>query len=75
MLSVSQILQFVTFAAMQVKHTKTSPKLAFFCLAASEKSTAAIIKFNDPVKVIARGHKTNDFAICFDDTALKGLTR
>lgn len=53
-------------AGFKVKRKKVSPKLAFFFLEASSRSEAALSKFDDPDKVIARGHKTNEFALCFD---------
>lgn len=56
---------------LQVKHTKLSPKLAFFCLEAADISPAASGKFTDPAKIVARGHKkTNDFAISFGEATV-----
>ena len=66
LLSLLASLSVEAAVHMQVKRKKVSPKLAFFCLEASSRSEAALSKFDDPDKVIARGHKTNEFALCFD---------
>lgn len=59
---------------LQIKHTKLSPKLAFYCLEAAGISSAASSKFDDPTKVVARGHKkTNDFAISFDEATVESM--
>ena len=59
---------------MQVKHTRVSPKLAFYCLGTTDISLAAASKFTDPpTKVVARGHKTNDFALSYDQVIVQAL--
>jgi len=57
---------------LQVKHSKLSPKLAFYCLEAADICAAAASTYADPDKIIARGSKkTNDFAICFDEATVQ----
>lgn len=58
---------------MQVKHTKVSPKLAFYCLETTNISPVAASKFVDPPTVVARGHKANDFALSFNQTIVEAL--
>ena len=57
----------------QVKHTRVSPKLAFYCLGTTHISPTAASKFAEPPKVVARGHKTNDFALSYDEAMVKAL--
>lgn len=58
---------------MQVKHTRVSPKLAFYCLGATDISVMAASKFTAPPKVVARGRKTNDFALAYDQAIVQAL--
>ena len=57
---------------LQIKHTKVSPKLGFYCLeaVALEAHSDLRRKFVEPPqKVHAGRRKTNDFAICFEPEA------
>ncbi|KAA6418999.1 MAG: nucleolus (ISS) [Trebouxia sp. A1-2] len=64
----------VAAAGLQVKHSKLSPKLAFYCLEAAEICAAAASMYADPNKIVARGSKkTNDFAISFDEATVQML--
>lgn len=57
---------------LQVKHSKLSPKLAFYCLEAAEICAAAASMYANPDKIVARGSKkTNDFAISFDEATVQ----
>lgn len=58
---------------LQVKHTRVSPKLAFYCLGTTHIPPSAALTFADPPKVVARGHKTNDFAVSYDEAQVKAL--
>lgn len=59
-------------AGLQVKHSKLSPKLAFYCLEASGICAVAASMYADPDKIVAQGSKrTNDFAISFDEATVQ----
>jgi len=61
---------------LQVKHSKLSPKLAFYCLEAADICAAAASMYADPDKAVARGNKkTNDFAISFDEATVQTVKR
>lgn len=58
---------------LQVKQTRVSPKLAFYCLGTTHILPSVALNFADPPKVVARGHKTNDFAVSYDEAQVKAL--
>lgn len=60
--------------SLQVKHHRLSPKLAFYCLETADILPAAAAKFPEPPKTIARGHKTDEFAISFDGGHMQAFT-
>ena len=62
-----------SFLGVQVKHTRVSPKLAFYCLGTTNISPVAASKYADPAKMVARGRKANDFAVSFDSSVVKAL--
>ena len=66
-------IHFSSILGAQVKHTRMSPKLAFYCLETRHISPTAALKFADPPKTVARGHKTNHFAVSYDEAVVKAL--